>query len=864
MQQLNVGYSFLKFHQILDILFSFFIFRQETAHAFQAAYGPKVPAHFVNAMLSAWVESWLPRRCLKTLEVGGPFNPSSHNDHVGPLGTVAGPSTVYTTSIKEDVGVARQKREVTETEEIPNVRTKRFVGSLSGLSSMFPGMSMSMSGKRGAGQKEISESAQMMKTLLLISKIQKRKALQDVKRSYGGHRGYSGEKYNFGTGMYGDTYPGKRKRRSVSAKAGANAESIPSSVSFAGSASESSTEPLSRKKRFLFMGEPSDAPSGPAMPSMLSILMGTARDPATGKKVEFGGDYMKGMMRRSFMAAMPALAGNTPPGKEPPDVVKTLAPLWYFSRMQQAMSSNFVPPAMGGYNHYNTMHRGSPGSVKSRNRDGYYGDHFPVMGKRRRRSVYIDTATDVSDNAHSKRVKRAAGEGNNDVITIGDVSIPTDFFKPPERSEDPNYYGGYGKPDDPRYYNQYVTPHRNYYYQPHQQSQYHQQQQYYRQQLQRQKQQQQQQQQQFYHYYRHLYSLYLQVLQARNPQPTQNQWTRPATAPGQHPPAPVQQQAPSNYVQQPATQASHQNNPATTSGAQSPPPQTSAHNPFAPPHQAQPFMQNQQPFLGPPPPQPAAHFYAPPPAQSHYPPAPSPPYTYPIDPFIPNPPLPPHRITTPLPSRKKRSANLSELNIHLLRHKRSEDNDKTEYGYGNFYFPQSIFSPPFYSPFIPTRYPTFSNKVGYHQPRGGGIIYGDRLPWSPSSIIQPQTPARPPAQPKTSSPQRSATGKHANRRVKRSDKKDNPDSYPTFLFSPPLFSPFMSPMQPHDKHGYSTGRGGVIYGDQMPWAQQTSMRSYSPPAHLSTNPTSNPAQAPSGGLLDFYLNAQTPNWGHRG
>ncbi|GFR70503.1 hypothetical protein ElyMa_002073800 [Elysia marginata] len=912
---------------------------QETSKAFQSSYGSKVPAHLMNAMLKMWVESFLPKRCVKTLEVGGPFNPSSHNVHVGPLGTVGGPSTVFTTSIKEDVGVAKHKRSVAALEDkTPHVRSKRFI---SALSSMFPGMSMGMPRGRGGAQKEVSESAQMMKTLLMFSKMQKRRAMQNVKRTTNGRKVYSGDKYNFGSGLYGDTYPGKRKRRSVD-----NAHTETDVVQ--------PSEPLSRKKRFLF-GDAPDVPSaGPPMPSFMSILMGTARDPNTGKKVEFGGDYMKNMMRRSFMSAMPHLAGNTPPGKEPPDVVKNLAPLWYFSRMQRAMRPR-PAPMMDGYESYSMMRRASPGSIKSRNRDGYYGDSFPGLGKRKRRSIdNLDAETETAN----KRVKRQSGEGGNDVITIGDVSIPTDFFKPPERSEEPKYYGGYRKPDDARYYHQYSAPQQHYYHQP-QPSRYHQQQQYYRQQLQRQKLQQQQQQQKFYQHYKHLYSLYLQAVGRKPAPPTRNDWT-PAAPQVPYAPPPAQQ-APLTYNPPAYAQAQTPQAPTSSHNNYAPPPpaaQAPPHNSFHPFPPQQPQMPMQQPGLFSPP-QSSNQFFGQPQAPLHFPHAPPPHQSYPVDPFIPNPPLPPLAVTTPLPSRKRRSANLIDLTTltdldaswgsNLHRHKRSDDSDKDRSRYNNFFFPQPMFPTTLFSSYFPPRYTTYSNKIGYRQPGGGGVIYGDRLPWT-SSWTPPQTKARlappgrqpqlpsaqvsrpspppltkgirqspvPPAQVNQQAPPSPAQvsrqppppptlfspsapvnqsplqpsapvnqnpppssgifspsapvnphpmGVSTRRRVKRSDNKDNPDSSPNFLFSPSFFTPFLSPAQNHhNKMGFATGRGGVIYGDHMPWARRipAAVPYFSNgPAAAAAGPS--PTRATSfGGPLDQYFSTHAQSWGQRG
>ena len=847
---------------------------------------------------------------------------------------------MYTTGVEKDVGVARQKRDTTATteeskagEEMPHVRSKRFLSDLAGLTNMFPGMSMTLPGRRGSGQKEVSESAQMMKTLMLISKIQRRKAAQNVKRNTSGQQGYSGEKYNFGSGMYGDSYPGKRKRRSVITEAEANL--VDGNVG-------SSSQPLSRKKRFLF-GEPPDAPSTPPMPSFFSILMGTARDPNTGKKVEFGGDYMKHMMRRNFMAAMPHLGANTPPGKEPPDMVKNLAPLWYFSQVQRSMMPR-PAPMMNRYHSYNTMHRDSPGSVKSKNRDGYYGDHFP-MGKRKKRSADSVVNMESSDKPVGKRVKRQS-EGNNDVITIGDLSIPTDFFKPPERSEEPKYYGGYKKPDDVRYYHQYSAPRQSYYYQTPRPSVYHQQQQYYQQQLQRQKQQQQQQQQKFLHHYRHLYSLYLQAIRAKQAPPTTNQWTPPAApqvpyapppaqppapahlppAPAQAPPTPPQSPPPFNYAPPPPA---YSHSPA----AQAPP--NDAFVNFAP-HQSQTPMHQQGPLALPQ----SSHQYYGQSQSAYYPPSPPQMQSYPLDPFIPNPPLPPARVTTALPSRRKRSTNVGDMadldssswGTELHRHKRSDDSDKDKRSYSNFYFPKTLFSPALFSPYFPPQHSVFSNKVGYQQPSGGGVIFGDRLPWTsawkqwrpqarpvaplvpvnrqpppppaaplsgqspprPASPISGQLPpppaaplssqlppppasippspltsgqpAPPPApvnnqlppfsapvsgQPAPPSPFMSPSapvnfqplpaGMPAHRRVKRSDNNDNPDSSPNFLFGPQFFSPFLYPTQNHhNKIGFSTGMGGVVYGDQMPWAR----RAPPPPALRMSNPAAAPPPPP--------------------
>ncbi|BFZ11161.1 hypothetical protein BsWGS_14200 [Bradybaena similaris] len=118
-----------------------------------------------------------------------------------------------------------------------------------------------------------------------------------------------------------------------------------------------------RTKRFLF-GEMAEFQP---MPSLFSIMMGTATDPNTGKPIEFGGDVMRNMMLNSFTSFLPP-AAQPPPGKEPNELVKIMAPMWYFSNMQQAMGSR--PGSR-------TRTASSRTYDKKQNNHGYYGDTVP-------------------------------------------------------------------------------------------------------------------------------------------------------------------------------------------------------------------------------------------------------------------------------------------------------------------------------------------------------------------------------------------------------------------------------------------------------------------------------------------------------
>lgn len=164
-----------------------------------------------------------------------------------------------------------------------------------------------------------------------------------------------------------------------------------------GSAAPADTKP--RTKRFMF----ADPAEGPYMPSLFSIMTGTAQDPNTAKRVEFGGDAMRNMIANSFMSFLPP--GIQPPaGKEGPELVKNLAPIWYMSGLQRPV--NPVPRV-------ETRPNG-----QKRTPDGYYGD--PSSAKIRKRR-------DSSEEKYSN-VEKSLWIGDN-------YAIPLDIFTPQEKGK---------------------------------------------------------------------------------------------------------------------------------------------------------------------------------------------------------------------------------------------------------------------------------------------------------------------------------------------------------------------------------------------------------------------------------------------
>lgn len=158
--------------------------------------------------------------------------------------------------------------------------------------------------------------------------------------------GYMRDKYNLGTMSFGNAI--LRRKREVSKTNEDKSGSV-----------------KRRTKRFLF-GEMAEFQP---MPSLFSIMMGTATDPNTGKPIEFGGDIMRNMIVNSFTSLLPP-AAQPPPGKEPNELVKIMAPMWYFSNVQQAMGAHPSSPTRTASSSSRTYDR-------KQNNHGYYGDIVP-------------------------------------------------------------------------------------------------------------------------------------------------------------------------------------------------------------------------------------------------------------------------------------------------------------------------------------------------------------------------------------------------------------------------------------------------------------------------------------------------------
>ncbi|XP_035828558.1 extensin-like [Aplysia californica] len=554
---------------------------------------------------------------------------------------------------------------------------------------------------------------------------------------------------------------------------------------------------------------------------------------------------------------------------------------------------------------------------------------------------------------HGRKKRAAEGGGNNDVITVGDVSIPVDFFKPPEKSDDRKRFPPRQPAQSPAQYypsssrvkknpaqlkqrlaelSQMYAPtqHRSAPSPPQQ-------------------------------YYNQEQNLVQQPYYPAPYTPQTNQLPAatkplPQTPPAGRPPPPQQNFAPptqqnyapsQNSVFLPPPPPPPQNPPPSQNQAppytthQAPPPAGPASAPLnmappmsnygPPPPHGSLLPANLDPFIRPPiqptihpathpaplgrkkrasgddnsdssssnndvitfgdfsvpvdffkpsenapparaPPPPVYIQYVPYPSLRQTPPRPAyfpqrfPPAANPYGYFPPQPRYPPPRSPYTPYAPPPAFVPPYAAQAHR-RYKRSDNKDKGDNSASSF-FPTSFFSPlfspfqtsplftpprvasPFFGPspffrpprvaspyFPPNPFPSTPNKIAYRNPRGQGVIYGDRMPWA-------QSPA---------------AGGQPRRRVKRSDNNDNPESNtsPNF-FSSPFFSPFFPSYRPSpyfspsffsspmtNKIAYkNTGGQGLIYGDRMPWAQkpgpqplmQTSpVLNQSPPMRQSAN-----------------------------
>ncbi|CAL1537515.1 unnamed protein product [Lymnaea stagnalis] len=806
--------------------------RNQMTRTFRQTYEKNVPANYLAELLPLWVESSLPRDCVKKGITLNHFNPSSTNDSGGPLGTLGPPGVIFTTSIKTKrkreadtnpdvhVGIERQKRSRSSSQNSEGIddipRDKRStdnndvdneVGAKMSLSRQkrfylngFPpvtggGLFDTLPADPTAPPREVTEGEIMMKNLLMFSRLQKARLASE----YGGPGrtagGLSADKPPIGGGMYGESYHGRRKRATASQKRVDAAN-------------------LSRAKRFLFPFDPEGHAAGP---DMFSLMAGTATDPNTGKRIEFGGDAMRNMMVNSYVSTLPFHA-QPPPGKEPADFVQNMAPLWYFSRMQRLMSP---VPSLHRYRE-NSIPR-KPSYDQKRNGDGYYGDQLP--GKKRRR--------------------RAAVPYEGEVITIGEIIIPIDLFKGREKAlalmmktstKQPSYgkgfYGAASASPAKAPSKEVMSLFR---------------------QLLRQNQN-----------LRNKLKLSPQGYVAPTsswdlpPQSQPNnfgfqpsQWnTSPnsqvvyanethSTKTGYIPPQPMTSSLYDPFYQQPLTPTPptfYAKRPGTY--AQIPPTETIIYAPITPRRPVDPFIlipatkDNIDPFQ-----------------QS-------------LDPFIPNPTTPPTTTTvTPLPptaepGRRKRStddANTSEDNTRP-RFKRSEKHDGVSPHFSDPYFPghlwndltrfygsnraplissagkfsRNILSTSEISPDFPFRAShsgifgirplhfssenNFLLKPSHASPRGR-VVNGDRLPWSSTA----EHPAK-----------KAATGSHS--RIKRSP-RENVDRYggdPSYAApllqsaSPLVVVPYSVLYHSHAAasmpRAYRTHRGGVLHGDRFPWS----------------------------------------------
>lgn len=424
-----------------------------------------VPQAVLEKLVPLWAELDLPKACRDhTKQDFRDFNFSSTQDMGGPLGTLDSTGTIYTKSINNNVrkgralsdtmnnfeehgtyGSERSRKEaaadVSATDAIDNGPTSLDNMVLSREKRFLNGMTLG-GPPGGRPKQEVSESAQLMKMFMLFSKLQNTRLKADLGVLAPSRTDFYGDRVSFG-GLYGDQYMGRKKRE---APVSPVKEFIPMADSSLSNAVDAEST-VSRQKRFIFT-EPGYAPIGVnPVNQMMRIILGTARDPNTGKKLEFGNDAMKNMIRQSYIQSMPA-SMRPPPGKEG-EIVKDIAPLWYFSRLQRSLSTPaFARKDPGDYQPIRTS-----GYVQRRNRDGTFGDMYP-RGKRKKRSS--------DDNSDSNN--------NNEVIKFGDMSIPLDFFKPAEQSEiqtpppvtqRPIYYPVYiptRRMTRPQFYNRQALP----------------------------------------------------------------------------------------------------------------------------------------------------------------------------------------------------------------------------------------------------------------------------------------------------------------------------------------------------------------------------------------------------------------------
>lgn len=767
--------------------------RNQMTTKFRQNFEKNLPATYLVELLPLWVESSLPQDCVKKIDTLKEFNLSSSNDSGGPLGTLGpNPGAIFTTSVNTNQNseankkgleaplvVERLKRSrsslknLAEINENPLPRDKRNTDhavvnkeidaklSLSRKKRFFlngfppvtgGGLFDTLPADPAAPPREVTEGEIMMKNLLMFSRFQKARLASEYGRPGRTSGNLNADKPSIGGGMYGDSYHGRKKRATASRK-------------------KVDAPNQSRTKRFLFPFDPEAQAAGP---DMFSLMTGTATDPNTGKRLEFGGDAMRNMMVNSYLSTLP-LAAQPPPGKEPGEFVKNMAPLWYISRMQRLMSP--VPRYRENYI------RRKASYDQKRNSDGYYGDRLP--GKRRRR--------------------RAAVPYEGEVITVGEVLIPIDLFKGREKAlalmmttstKQPSFGKGF-------YGDALTSPAKV----PS----------------------------------KEVMSMFRQMLRQNQQLRTRlkiqpqdygapvNRWD----VPPQSPPNDFGfQSSPWNNPTQSQSLYTNQTYPTKIDHNPPPPRAPSPYDPFY-----------QQPLLPTPPTvyakRPAAYPQIPPTENIIYaqvtPRRPvdpfillpatkdnADPFQQSIDPFIPNPTTPPPTTTTPLPStaepgRRKRSADdasASDDNALQQRFRRSDRNHQGDALVTELHFPgqfwndvsqlyepntsQHISSPGTFnqgvhsttelSPGVHSSYfairplyfsseNSFHHKPSYASPRGG-VVYGDQLPWSSTA----------------GHPAKKSLTTGGSSRVKRSD-RENIDPLP-----------------------YRSHRGGVVYGDTLPWS----------------------------------------------
>ncbi|BFZ21285.1 hypothetical protein BsWGS_24324 [Bradybaena similaris] len=833
--------------------------RRELTALYRLIYEKKGWPTNLKKLLPLWIESYMPVNCIKprsfrrhssrpSSDAKGVFAMSSKMRHTREVindnfqyEVPRFRRSILPATDDQMIAILRDKRSTNVNDAVGETdnsdilyRQKRFLAP--GSSVPAPDFSaMTLGTLNPTPGREISESAQMMNSLLMLTKLQKSRVSQEYRNI--GRNSYIGDRVSFGSGMYGDSYPVRRKREISNNIANYDTGVRPDVL--AGS--------NLRRKRFLFNVEPTEVLK---TPSLFSIHQGTALDPNTGKRLEFGGEAMNRAFGSTLMSFLPP-GFQPPPGTEPGDFIKTVSPL--------LLANN-----------------GGVANIKTRHRNGLFGDALP--GKRKRKRSPDDSSKDVvrlgdipvdlfgrkgeakssetspillpsvypinhkpipphklikslALNRHNNNklwnlatayynlfpsffplppqllLGRKRRSTNSDVVTIGDVTIPVDFFKPQDRQsyEDSRSEQDSSSPPAPPLQQRGKNASQN---------------------------------------TRHIHQAYQSIIASY----------KQALHDSQHNnlnlykilQRPVAQQSPQIVYQNPPAAVPHPQRYPTylpTTSHSRPllyvPNSATIQHP-APLTQTSPLLfqpQSQPPFISSPLNPPPSYLLNPPPPLPLVPPPPPPPFI----PFPPPPPyIPPPQPPSIQPQPLSKSINLLSpihnappqeylipppqnhyppppVNAFLpptqqhrgQRIKRSNDpSDKSSnsYNFSPSIFPfnaPSIFAPTSY---IPQVYSSQSNKIG-HRDSSGGIIYGDRPLWQhqPSSSLMPASVVPTSRYPATNTNKHSSLPGSGFSQLPASPARSGIPQFPPIVYSPTNALPL----------GFNTPRG-VLYGDRIP------------------------------------------------